>query len=119
MTLRLVFAGSYLGIFWAFVNPIVTILVYWFLFEKGRTAGDLLFFRNGMPGTWTCIYQLCTGCLSEAVRRFYLQYFGVSLNMADKDTYNRIITDDRYKDMGVSPTKNSVKIIDGVMVVNE
>ncbi len=29
------FAGSYLGIFWAFVQPIVTILVYWFVFEKG------------------------------------------------------------------------------------
>ena len=55
---------------------------------------------------------------NEAVRRFYLQFFGVSLNMADKGTYNRITTDDRYKDMGVFPTKDSVKIIDGVMVVN-
>ena len=26
------FAGSYLGIVWAFVNPIVTVLVYWFVF---------------------------------------------------------------------------------------
>ena len=41
---------------------------------------------------------------NEAVRRFYLQFFGVSLNMADKGTYNRITTDDRYKDMGVFPT---------------
>ena len=29
------FAGSYLGIIWAFVQPVVTILVYWFVFEKG------------------------------------------------------------------------------------
>lgn len=29
------FAGSYLGIVWGFVQPIVTILVYWFAFEKG------------------------------------------------------------------------------------
>lgn len=29
------FAGSYLGIFWAFVQPVVTILVYWFVFEIG------------------------------------------------------------------------------------
>ena len=29
------FAGSYLGIIWAFVQPIVTVLVYWFVFEKG------------------------------------------------------------------------------------
>ena len=27
------FAGSYLGIIWAFVQPIVTVLVYWFVFE--------------------------------------------------------------------------------------
>lgn len=29
------FAGSYLGIIWAFVQPVITILVYWFVFEKG------------------------------------------------------------------------------------
>lgn len=29
------FAGSYLGIVWAFVQPVITILVYWFVFEKG------------------------------------------------------------------------------------
>ena len=35
------FAGSYLGIFWAFVQPIVTVLVYWFVFEKGLKAGSV------------------------------------------------------------------------------
>lgn len=29
------FAGSYLGIVWAFIQPIVTVLVYWFVFEVG------------------------------------------------------------------------------------
>ena len=29
------FAGSYLGLIWAFVQPVITILVYWFVFEKG------------------------------------------------------------------------------------
>ena len=29
------FAGSYLGIVWAFIQPIVTILVYWFVFQVG------------------------------------------------------------------------------------
>lgn len=29
------YAGSYLGIVWAFVQPVVTILVYWFVFEIG------------------------------------------------------------------------------------
>lgn len=29
------YAGSYFGIFWAFVQPIITILVYWCVFEFG------------------------------------------------------------------------------------
>lgn len=33
------FAGSYLGIVWAFVQPIITLLVYWFVFEKALNAG--------------------------------------------------------------------------------
>lgn len=33
------FKGSYLGAFWAFVNPIITILVYWFVFEIGFRSG--------------------------------------------------------------------------------
>lgn len=34
------YAASYLGIFWAFVQPIVTVLVYWFVFDKGLKAGS-------------------------------------------------------------------------------
>lgn len=34
------YAGSYLGIIWAFVQPIVTILVYWFVFQFGLRAGS-------------------------------------------------------------------------------
>ena len=29
------YAGSYFGTIWAFVQPIVTILVYWFVFSVG------------------------------------------------------------------------------------
>ena len=32
------FAGSYFGTIWAFVQPVVTILVYWFVFEKALGA---------------------------------------------------------------------------------
>lgn len=32
------YAGSYLGIVWAFIQPIVTILIYWFVFEFGLKA---------------------------------------------------------------------------------
>lgn len=40
------FAGSYMGIVWALVQPLVTVLVYWFVFQIGRpqTATD-----NGCP----------------------------------------------------------------------
>ena len=33
------FAGSYFGIIWAFVQPVVTVLVYWFVFEKALNVG--------------------------------------------------------------------------------
>lgn len=29
------YAGSYMGIVWAFIQPLVTIVLYWFVFEKG------------------------------------------------------------------------------------
>lgn len=32
------YAGSYLGIVWAFVQPVVTILVYWFVFSTMRAG---------------------------------------------------------------------------------
>lgn len=35
------YAGSYLGIFWAFVQPVVTVVLYWFVFEKGLRAGGV------------------------------------------------------------------------------
>lgn len=34
------FAGSYLGVIWAFVQPVITVLVYWFVFEKALGAGS-------------------------------------------------------------------------------
>lgn len=36
------YAGSYLGIVWAFVQPVVTILVYWFVFSVGLKAGNVM-----------------------------------------------------------------------------
>ena len=37
------YAGSYLGIIWAFVQPVITILVYWLVFEKGFGAKPEMF----------------------------------------------------------------------------
>lgn len=33
------FAGSYFGTVWAFIQPVVTVLVYWFVFQIGLRAG--------------------------------------------------------------------------------
>lgn len=29
------YAGSYLGVFWAFVQPVISVLIYWFVFQVG------------------------------------------------------------------------------------
>lgn len=36
------FAGSYLGIFWAFVQPIVVVCIYWFVFGKGLKPSSVI-----------------------------------------------------------------------------
>lgn len=40
------FSGSYFGVFWAFVQPIVTIMIYVFVFQVGFRAADT---DNGYP----------------------------------------------------------------------
>jgi teichoic acid transport system permease protein len=49
------YAGSYLGVTWAFIQPIVTILIYWFVFGFGLKAGSpikdvpfILWFMTGL-----------------------------------------------------------------------
>lgn len=40
------YLGSYLGIFWAFINPIILIMIYWFVFQIGFRSmpiGDIPF----------------------------------------------------------------------------
>lgn len=34
------YVGSYLGIIWAFIQPLVTILIYWFVFQVGFRSGS-------------------------------------------------------------------------------
>ena len=34
------FAGSYFGVIWAFVQPVITVLLYWFVFEKALKANE-------------------------------------------------------------------------------
>ena len=35
------YAGSYFGAVWAFIQPVVTVLVYWFVFQKGLKSPDI------------------------------------------------------------------------------
>lgn len=35
------YASSYLGIIWGFINPLITILVYWFVFQVAFKSGDM------------------------------------------------------------------------------
>lgn len=49
------YAGSYLGIVWAFVQPVVTILVYWFVFQVG--------FRSGQPTQYPYVLVLVCGII--------------------------------------------------------
>ncbi len=39
------FAGSYLGIIWAFIQPVVTVFIYWLVFGHGLKSGQAL----GLP----------------------------------------------------------------------
>lgn len=40
------YTGSYFGLLWAILNPVVTVCVYWFVFEKGLRAASPL---EGIP----------------------------------------------------------------------
>ena len=58
------YAGSYFGIIWAFVQPMVTILLYWFVFQMG--------FRSGSVGDTPFVLWLIAGMIpwfyfSEAI----------------------------------------------------
>ncbi|MDO5701844.1 MAG: ABC transporter permease [Lachnospiraceae bacterium] len=57
------FAGSYLGVAWAFVHPVVTVLIYWLVFGKGLKSGQAL----GIP---FLVYLVC-----GIVPWFYCQEF--------------------------------------------
>ncbi|MBE6023232.1 MAG: ABC transporter permease [Cellulosilyticum sp.] len=35
------YAGSYLGVIWAFVQPIVTVVIYWFVFQVGFKSAPM------------------------------------------------------------------------------
>ena len=57
----------------------------------------------GMTGTWINYYRI---------------FFGMDINVADEVTYTNIISGDIYqKEMDVFPAQNSVRVIDGCIVI--
>lgn len=34
------YAGSYLGIIWAFIQPVITVILYWFVFQQALNVGS-------------------------------------------------------------------------------
>lgn len=49
------YAGSYFGIIWAFIQPVVTILLYWFVFQVG--------FRSSTINDFPFVLWLITGLI--------------------------------------------------------
>ncbi|SFA77574.1 teichoic acid transport system permease protein [Acetitomaculum ruminis DSM 5522] len=47
------YAGSYLGIIWAFVQPVIMVVMYWFVMEHGLSAGSVLA-KQGIHVKFVC-----------------------------------------------------------------
>ena len=81
------FAGSYLGVIWAFVQPIVTVFVYWFVFTKALPTGASSM-RNGINVPY--VVWLLGGLVpwffflnyGLNYRLFYMSYFSL-INWSD------------------------------------
>jgi len=71
------FAGSYFGILWAFIQPMVTVFVYWFIFEVGFKAGqsmDVPFVLYLVVGIvpWFFIVESLSGGTQSLIEYSYL-----------------------------------------------
>lgn len=71
------FSGSYFGITWAFVQPMVMMLLYWFVFQVGLRAGRvsdcpfILFLMSGMI-PWFYFSEALGGASNSLVEYNYL-----------------------------------------------
>ena len=70
------FAGSYLGIVWAFIQPIVTVFVYWMIFEVGFKSGD----SSQLPCKEGCIQYRYSSAGKGYICTFYTYIFPVPGN---------------------------------------
>ena len=71
------FAGSYLGLFWAYAQPVITVLLYWFVFQFGLRAGNvsddpfILFLMSGMI-PWFYFSEAWNGASNSLLEYQYL-----------------------------------------------
>ncbi|MCI7768235.1 MAG: ABC transporter permease [Oscillospiraceae bacterium] len=71
------FAGSYFGVFWAFVQPLITMALYWFVFQVGLRAGNvsdypfILFLMSGMI-PWLYFSEALSGSTNSLAEYSYL-----------------------------------------------
>lgn len=71
------FAGSYLGLFWAFFQPVITIVLYWFVFQFGLRNGNvsnhpfILYLMTGLV-PWFYFSEAWTGATSSLIEYSYL-----------------------------------------------
>lgn len=71
------FAGSYLGLFWAYVQPVITICLYWFVFQVGLRSGSvsnhpfILFLMSGLV-PWFYFSECWSGASGVLIEYNYL-----------------------------------------------
>ena len=71
------FAGSYLGMFWAFFQPVITIALYWFVFQVGLRSGSMsnhpfiLFLMSGLV-PWFYFSEAWMGASNSLLEYNYL-----------------------------------------------
>lgn len=71
------YAGSYLGMFWAFIQPVITTMVYWFVFQIGLRAGQdlpypyILWLMSGLV-PWFFFSEAWNGGTGALVEYSYL-----------------------------------------------
>lgn len=71
------FAGSMLGLFWAYVQPVITIVLYWFVFQYGLRSGNvsnhpfILFLMSGLI-PWFYFSEAWGGATNSLVEYSYL-----------------------------------------------
>ena len=63
------YAGSYFGIIWAFIQPVCTIIVFWFVFQIG--------FRNADVGMLSIYFGLSTGLNSLVLFPGWLEFSNI------------------------------------------